>query len=259
MFRLVTFNILNGGQAPPDRRERIAALLRGLRADLVFLQECVDWTPEQLSVLAAELGMDYSFLTESNPRGSGIRYNLGALSRRPFRRSLSHTPSILAHACQEVAIEGIAATFHNLHLVARSEEERVAEIDWFLSQPRQGVLAGDLNSLSPEDPYSDDFAQALLESGVEKYSVPLRFGVFEQLFEAGWLGLPPVENGRQDGYHWVTRWRTESTPPIPTRTDYILTTPEIRPAVIKLWNVDLKHKESDHNPVVADFEWERLI
>lgn len=258
MFRLVTFNILNGAHTPPERLDSIVSLLDGLRADLIFLQECVDWNEDQVERLASQLEMGHSYLTQSNPRGSGLRYNLVALSRRAFSRTLSHTPSVLAHACQEIALVEVPATFHNLHLIARAESERVAEIDWFLDGPRQGILAGDLNCLSPLDPYNPELAQALVKSGVEKYGNPIEFAVFERLTAEGWRGKPPVENGREDGYHWVTRWRTEVSPPLPTRTDYVLATPETRPALLKVWNVDLKHRESDHNPVVADFDWDLM-
>lgn len=258
MFRLVTFNILNGGHTPPERLDHIVSLLDGLRADLIFLQECVDWEQSQVDSLATRLEMAHSFLTHSNPRGSGLRYNLVALSRRAFSRSVSHTPNVLAHACQEIELVDVPVTFHHLHLIARAESERVAEIDWFLGQPRRGILAGDLNCLCPQDPYEPQLARALVKSGVEKYGNPIEFDVFERLMQGDWRGKPPAENGRRDGYHWVTRWRTEVSPPLPTRTDYVLATPDARPALLKVWNVDLKHRESDHNPVVADFDWELL-
>lgn len=254
MFRLVTFNILEGASTPPKRFERIAELLEGLRPDLVFLQECVDWKSERLQELGELVSLNHHYLTQCNPRGSGRRYNLGALSREPIEKAISHTPNLLAHGCQEIRLEHVPLTFFNIHLVARTEEERVSEIRWFLQSPREGVLAGDLNCLSPDDPYTPELAMRLLEAGVKKYGNPPRFDTMELLRENGWHAIRPGNNGR-DGTEWVTRWRTEVTPPLPTRTDYVLTSSAVLPCLSSVWHVDLKHEESDHNPVVADFEW----
>lgn len=255
MFRLVSFNILEGGTTPPIRLRHIAELLAGLRPDLILLQECVDWKPLQLQELGHTLAMEHSFLTTCNPRGSGRRYNLGALSRRNFDKALSHTPSQLAHGCQEIRLEQVPFTIFNIHLVARGEKERVKEISWFLDSPREGVLAGDLNCLSPDDPYPPEIAAQLLEAGVKKYGDPLCFDTMNLLRDHNWHTVATGGHGHEDGTHWVTRWRTESSPPLPTRTDYVLASSTIFPCLKSVWHVDLKRGESDHNPVVADFEW----
>jgi exodeoxyribonuclease III len=218
----------------------------------VFLQECVDWKEKQLSCLAEELGLQHFHLTQCNPRGSGKRYNLATLSRSPFQQTLSHTPADLAHGLQEVKLAEFPWPFFNTHLVARGESDRLKEIRWFLDLDKQGLLAGDLNSLSSRDPYPSDTAEKLLRAGVNKYGERLAHDVLKELEKHGWQAPLPSPNGRQDGCHWATRWRLEPNPPLPTRTDYILGRNEVAQRIRKLWVVDLKNQESDHNPVVAD-------
>jgi exodeoxyribonuclease III len=246
-MRIVSFNLLNGAYNPPDRLGRITELLGSLEPDVCLLQECVDWSSAQLKLLGRSIGLKHGYLTQCNARGSGNRYSLGAISRNPFTLAESHTPDILAHGLQELQIEGFPHTIFHTHLVASSEDRRLEEIDWFLGQDRKGVLAGDLNSLCPNDPYPSDFAERLAASGIQKYGRPPRHEVMTKLAEAGWSA--PAPEGE-----WVTRWREESKPPLPTRTDYILAKNPVRDALKSVSVVPLKNEESDHSPVVAVFE-----
>jgi endonuclease/exonuclease/phosphatase family metal-dependent hydrolase len=245
-MKIISFNLLNGAFHPGDRLAKITDLLRALEPDVCFLQECVDWPTAQLKLLGRSIGLKHGYLTECNPRGSKRRYNLGALSRKPFTQTQSHTPDLLAHGFQELKIEGCSHTIFHTHLVANSEEERLAELEWFLGEERSGILVGDLNSLSPTDPYPDDFAERLADSGVEKYGNPPSHAVMTGFHDAGW-SAPNIEG------EWVSRWRNELDPPLPTRTDYILAKGAAREALQTISVVPLENEESDHFPVVAHF------
>lgn len=245
-MKIVTFNLLNGAYSPPGRMALITDLLQSLEPDVCLLQECVDWSTAQLKILGRSIGLKHGYLTQANERGKGRRYNLGALSRTPFTQTESHLPELLAHGFQELKIEGFSHTIFHAHLIAHSEENRLKEIDWFLEQERSGVLVGDLNSLCPDDPYPGDFAARLATSGVDKYGHPPSFEVMTKLGTAGWSA--PAPEGE-----WVSRWRHETDPAIPTRTDYILAKGPAREALDSISVVPLENKESDHCPVVATF------
>lgn len=247
-MKIISFNLLNGAYNPSDRLTRITELLKPLEADVCLLQECTDWSQAQLKLFGRSIGLNHGFLTQSNARGSGKRYNLGALSRKPFVLKESHTPELLAHAFQELKIEDFPHSIFHGHLVANSEEARIKEIEWFLGEEREGILAGDLNSLCPNDPYPPDFAERMAAAKVEKYGHPPQHEVMSKLSEAGWSAPTPAED------NWVTRWRTEAEPPLPTRTDYILAKGKARESLTEIRVVRLENDESDHNPVLAQFQ-----
>lgn len=249
-MKLVSFNLLEGAFHPQDRLQRVIELIRAQDPDVCLLQECRDWSLANLKLMGRSLGMNHCHLTQCNPRSSKKRYNLGALSKKPFTGNKSHTPETLAHGCQELLVEDCPFRIFNIHLVARGEEERMEEMQWFFEEERTGILAGDLNSLSSDDPYPADFASRLEQAGVDKYGHPPTFEVMKLLKDAGWTAPSP----KGDGESWVTRWRKECDPPLPTRTDYILAKGPARDALREIEVIALQNEESDHNPVVAHFD-----
>lgn len=245
-LRVVSFNLLFGAYEPPDRWDRILRLLWSLKPDLLLLQECMDWDQVRLERLGEELGLPHSFLTQTNPRGSGKRYCLGALSRDHMRGE-SLVPPCLAHGLQRVQIDGWDFPFFNLHLVAGAEAERMNELEYVLSQISDGgVLMGDLNSLSPRDPYQPGSAENLWSAGCHKYGVPFSFHVMETLFQDGWCEPERL------GSEWVTRWRTETKPATPTRTDYALVKGDARSRARHFQVHPLTQAESDHCPLILE-------
>ena len=250
-MKLLSFNLLEGAFHPQDRLQRVIELVRTLDPDVCLLQECRDWSLANLKLMGRSLGMTHCHLTQSNPRSSKKRYNLGALSKKPFTGAKSHTPDTLAHGCQELLVEGCPFRIFNIHLVARGEEDRMKEMQWFFEEEKTGILAGDLNSLSPDDPYPDDFASRLKAAEIDKYGHPPNFDVMGLLATAGWTA--PAPQGGDTS--WVTRWRREVEPPIPTRTDYVLAHGPARDALKGIEVIPLENEESDHFPVVAHFDF----
>ncbi|MFA7482671.1 MAG: endonuclease/exonuclease/phosphatase family protein, partial [Vulcanimicrobiota bacterium] len=216
-MKLLSFNVLNGAFHPADRLQKVIQVIQSIDPDVCLLQECTDWSLAQLKLLSRSLGMKHCHIVQCNPRSNKKCYNLSALSKTPFLEGKAHTPEIMAHGCQELQLEGCPFPIFNIHLIAGSEEGRLQELEWFLGEERTGILAGDLNALSSDDPYPSDFASRLQEAGVDKYGHPPKFEVYKRLKEAGWSTPTP-----SDDQSWVTRWRNELDPPLPTRTDYIM-------------------------------------
>ena len=254
-MRILTFNILFGAYSPAGRLEAIARLLKKAKPTVVLLQECMDWNEERLEELAKLTAMRHFHLGRSNPRGSGKRYHLGVMSRLPLENVKSHGQSVLAHSCLEVSVGDV--TLLNLHLNAGSEDVRSREIEHLIQaafppervRSERLILGGDLNALSRHDPYPDGLGDVLEDVGVTKYGNPISHQVMDSLEETGW------KDPLQGEDNWATRYRSESAPPIPTRTDYLLVSPPLEPNVENCEVLPLPNQESDHHPVMLELRF----
>lgn len=269
--RLMTQNVLFGGQ---DRFDALCAVLAAARPDVLCLQECVGWDDGQrLRTLARTLAIPederHMALSHSNPRGSGMRYHVALLSRPPIRQVRAHQQGF-AHSLLEASIslsgdsddpQAPALTLFGAHLCAADEDLRLAEVEVLLShvQPallRQAplVLLGDLNALSPEDPYPDDLGLRFSRLGIRKYGPTPRYDVMRRLLSTGLHDPLPR---RKPGTPWVTAVRGYR-PPAPvtdevvdTRTDYVLLGPHAAP-LLRDCGVIHVGTASDHHGVYAD-------
>jgi exodeoxyribonuclease-3 len=263
MLKVMTFNVLFGGQ---DRFEAILELLGRVRPDLLVLQECLGWQgSDRLREVAATLGLPadeaHVHLGIARPRGSGNRYHVAIASQRPLRAVQIHNdPRQIGHCLVQCQLDaGGPLTVFGTHYDAHEEDLRLVEARYLcaLLEPetfREGLylLAGDLNSLSPRDPYPPDFAERLLVSETDKYGHPPRFSVMDRLESFGWVDTlyhqgPPSQ--------WVTARRNRGGVAIDYRTDYILASPRMAERLVHAEVVDVG-EASDHQAVVATFREE---
>ena len=105
-MRVVTLNTLFGGE---DRLEAIAALLTAASPDVLVMQECLGWEDgTRLARVAEAISAPHSYLGEARPRGSGKRYHVAVVSRRPMRIVRIHNdPAQLGHCLVEAEIDGV--------------------------------------------------------------------------------------------------------------------------------------------------------
>ena len=264
----MTQNILLGGE------ERFAALcevLSAARPDVLVLQECNGWEDSgRLRELAQVLHIpddeQHLFLSHSNARGSGMRYHLALLSRIPFSSARVHKEGV-AHSIFEARLPGSEPgkerVLFGAHLIAANEDARLAETDVLLSlvepclaRGEEVILAGDLNSLSPADPYPEDLDERFARLGIVKYGRPARFEVMPRVFATG---LVDVLDRRGDGAPWVTAVRgrrdggIDDGERVDTRTDYVLLSPSLAPRLRGCGVVNVGDA-SDHHGVYADLE-----
>lgn len=270
-MRVVTQNVLLGGE------QRFAALCHVLHAaqpDLLLLQECLGWEDGvRLAALARSLGIPaddrHCFLSHSNPRGSGKRYHLALLSRLPILTARAHTQG-LAHSLLDATVAlptadsaTPRATLRILgaHLVSSDEDARLAEAEILHSLVSAGLargedllLAGDLNSLSPHDPYPADLGERCARLGITKYGHPARFDVLRRLLSTG---LIDAHVRRVEGTLWASavRGRRDGGPDsgerVMTRTDYVLLSPSLAQRLLGGGVIDVD-QASDHLAVFAD-------
>ena len=145
-FRLLTYNIRNGGVGRVDPLARIIA---ACHPDLVLLQEATN--PAIVEQLAARTAM-----TEWR---AFPRQSLGYLSRAPVVDASWHQPRFSHHAFVEVVPAGAPLRFFGVHLsavhAAWTERRRLYELRALLrsiigkQQDGLHVLAGDFNTLAP--------------------------------------------------------------------------------------------------------------
>lgn len=156
-IRVVTWNVLRGGEGAGGRLDAAIATLAAARPDVVALQECHGWDAARSRVLrrvARELAMT-PWLT---PARSGA--HLVVLSRIPATlASRDADDGTFKHGFQHLALApapGLTWHFVNTHLDPRSEEVRLAEAIAIARTTRtlqSGLcsVTGDMNSLCPGD------------------------------------------------------------------------------------------------------------
>ena len=112
-----------------------------------------------------------------------------------------------------------------------------------------GLLLGDLNALSPRDPYPPDLADQLRRGGIDKYGHPLRHDMINALEAAGWIDALHASG---PGLRWVTAPRFRGGVRFDSRTDYAFVSPALRDRIVSTEIIDIEMPAvSDHAPVVV--------
>lgn len=256
-MRVMTWNVLFGGG---DRFEKILDLVSRTSPDLLVLQEALGWEDRvRLGRIASALGLPddprHALLGEARPRGSGKRYHLAVVSRRPIQSVRLHNdPAFIGHCLAEVEIGGVtlfAAHFDSHHENLRFVEARYlrSRIDPQRFAKDRFLLAGDLNSLSRRDPYPADLEMLLSAAGTDKYGHPPRFDVVEELEAAGWIDLLHFRGAPAQ---WITAKRNRGGVHIDYRTDYLFGSPSLADGLESV-SILPAGDASDHDAVVATF------
>jgi endonuclease/exonuclease/phosphatase family metal-dependent hydrolase len=161
-LRVLTYNIHHGeGTDGKLDLDRIAAIIRNARPDIVALQECDENTArtgqvDQPQVLADKTGMHMAF--GANIAFQGGRYGNAVLSRFPIARSQNHLLPSLKDGEQRGALEieldceGRKLILIATHLDSRRDDQERLQSAEFINRRFTGeehppaILAGDLNA-----------------------------------------------------------------------------------------------------------------
>jgi exodeoxyribonuclease-3 len=241
-LRLLTYNIQRGGV---DRVDRIARVINACQPDIVLLQEASDL--EIIRDLASRTGMVGS--------GSFARQSLGYLSREPVDVSW-HRPRVSRHAFIELATRDGETRVFGVHLSAVhsswTEWRRVHELRALLESIERHqhgfhVLAGDFNTLAPNEPLQVSRLPLRLRSLVWLGGGRIRWRTIQTVLDAGYT----------DAYRQVhpdaTGWTMPTWDPH-VRLDYVFVPHEFADRIL---SCDVVVSEdaagaSDHFPVVAE-------
>jgi exodeoxyribonuclease-3 len=261
----MSFNILFGG-GDEQRFARVLEVVRRHAPDLLVMQECMEWRDgdERVRAVADAVGVPFSpehvAFGAARPRDSGRRYHVVTWSHPRILGTRTHAdPAVQAHALLEVDVEVGSETLRcfGTHLDAHDEDTRLGEARYLrqllgpvriAAEPL--LLIGDLNSLSPRDPYPEDLGERLRSAGVTKYGDPPRRDVVAELEDQGWVdtlyaGEPPQG--------WITAPRDRGGVHIDYRTDYVLASPPMAARLEGTGIHPLSEGESDHFPIWARF------
>jgi len=243
MFRLLTYNILQGGRG---RSQAIAAVISSCAPDLVMVQEATD--PATLERIAEASGMAEWRCYR--------RQSLGFLSRRPVVSSKWTRPRLSKHAFIEVVPAGEDLRVFGVHLsavhAAWTERRRVMELRSLLravQEHQQGfhVLAGDFNTVAPDEPLDVMALPFRLRSLVWLSGGRIRWRTIQTVLDAGYVDGYRLMNGDAPG------------PTLPTsnpyvRLDYVFVPRGFarRVAACAVVRHEDAVRASDHFPLVVD-------
>jgi endonuclease/exonuclease/phosphatase family metal-dependent hydrolase len=204
------------------------------------------------------------WLSHSNARSSSERlYDLAFFSVFPLESQIYIDTATIWHSLIHVIIN----THSPLHVIAahfspRSEDWRLKEVPRINDLLRKHghepmILLGDLNSLSPHDPYPQTLQVQLHAHNITKFGNHPRFDVITALEQAGWYdALHQTIRSAQDAtkLHITVREEAEDTDHLNLRLDYVMVNEMVLPRVKRVIIEDTPQirDASDHFPVVAE-------
>ncbi|MFH1235405.1 MAG: endonuclease/exonuclease/phosphatase family protein [Parcubacteria group bacterium] len=262
MAIVMTYNVYRGGE---DRFESIKEVIASVRPDILAIQEACEWESSgRFHAVGRLLGIPEGSMkiSHSNSRSSSGRiYDIALYSRYPISDfQVMNDPENIWHSLLFATLAA-PKPFHVLvaHLSPKTEDWRLREvprISGLLTQHSSEpmLLMGDLNSLSPADPYPPSLLQQLQEYGISKFGGDaLRFDVITALQRAGWIDTMRIP-GVGQGFHITVSEQSEDKDHLDLRLDYIFANKILAAEMTDVRvasNVSIK-KASDHSPVVAE-------
>ena len=263
-LRILTYNVWYGFTRVPERKSVWLNWMKDQHADIVFLQELNEYSPEKLKNDAAFWGHAYSVLLKQDGFPTGVT------SRHPIE-DVQRMIEGFHHGLIRIRIDDIY--FYNIHLHPSNCEFRNKEINLILDNVKtlplnsKVVLAGDFNSFSPQDSshYSDGLTAFFAQRDIDYEEHNLNRGSLDYSTLA-WL----IENRftdteytmRDDTYTFTGSFPTSLEKPGDDgprrRLDYIFVSRNLVPRIhsASIISNDTTLFLSDHLPVIADFNIE---
>lgn len=251
----MTYNILDGGD---DRIGIISEIINQAAPDYLTINEANGFeagNQQRLRYLSEQTGLPYYHLSLSGSQA----YHVAVLSKYPFKVVEELKPLIRAGIATVVNAESGEMSIVGAHLAPYTEELRIPEIELIVKHQAKynhRILMGDMNSLSPQDGYSEKIIDNFNETQLNKFTSDskLRFNVVQKLLDSGYVDCGVLLGA-------------EKTPTAPTasneddshanmRLDYIFVSEALRENV-KTYQVvknDYAEQASDHYPVIVELE-----
>jgi exodeoxyribonuclease-3 len=181
--RLLTYNIKNGGVG---REPFLVATIAACTPDIVLFQEAI--RADVIERIAQATGMAQWATFK--------RQSLGFMSRTPVDHYEWHRPRFSRYAFLEVVVLGGAVRFFGVHLsalhAAWTERRRVFEVRALLKgiarhQDGFHVLAGDFNTLAPNEPLDIRRLPARLRPFIWMSGGRIRWRTIQEVLDAGYV------------------------------------------------------------------------
>lgn len=252
-FRLLTYNILNGGRGREAQlRETIAAI----RPDIAVLTEV--GSPSSFATIADVIGEHR--LVGSNPFS---RNRTAVVSRFPFVEARRHGPWWAPRKYVDVVVrphDGPALNVHGVHLMSQviwpAELWRRRQVRSMLPHLRERawlpqIVAGDFNAIARNDQVLRSAAPWWVKvQRMSQGGLVLRLAL-KPLMQAGYVDTFRTKRPSDPGYT-VTSARPSG------RLDYIFASADLQESLCDAGVgavTDDGRQPSDHLPVWVDVEW----
>jgi exodeoxyribonuclease-3 len=253
-LRVMSYNIWDGGN---DRLENIISVVNEIRPDILVLNEANGFTDknnEKLTYLSKKTDLRHYYIEVC---GDGWGYHVAVLSKKPIVSVRAIKPVLRAIILTKIPVkkdQNICLV--GLHLSPFTEPDRVEEVRKLLPEiagEKSVIVAGDFNSLSPQDDYDDELVSTLPKEAVNKFTVngKFRYDVLRLLSEHGLL--EPVHNGANAQ---TVPTKVGKTDHFACRLDHILISKDLA-AKVQNYNTvinSLTDGASDHYPVYMDIK-----
>ena len=164
-MKIMTYNILNGGiDDKGSRIEYIINVINKEKPDFLAIQEANNFDKnnnELLKRISDETNLPYYILSPGALCDNKKRYHVVSLSRHPVREEhMFFSDAAVQSAALSVVIDSPLGELSicNVHLNARSENERLKEIKSILkfqSKYKNHIILGDFNAIFRTNKYSD--------------------------------------------------------------------------------------------------------
>ena len=270
VFRVISYNVLDGFTTHPGRRAKVAHWLADQQADVAALEELNEYTEERLIEEARGWGHRHAVLLKREG------YPTGLTSRTPIT-NVERVVEGYHHGVLHTRTAGI--DFLVVHLsphefrVRKTESEQIAEwVCRLTSRGREVVVLGDFNSLSPSDrPHYEASGMLAFHRGRPESQESLNlndgmpdFSVHQNLLDASLVDVVAkhTDPGRGRISCATPLIRKQSTADISwerglRRIDFIMASPGLaaRSTRGRIVNDSSMDMLSDHYPVVVEFDW----
>jgi exodeoxyribonuclease-3 len=252
-MKLMTYNILNGGEAGIDL---VIDVVKQHAPDYLTINEANTFTANGHAILkkiANEANFPYYELALSGE----YDYHVAALSKYPFKKVQKLTPLMRACIIALVETELGDISIASLHLTPYTEDLRHPEIDLITNYQKQyknTILMGDMNSLSKYDNYDENMIKNFNEMQLKKFTTDerLRLDAIEKILSVGYFdsAYELKKNEEYTAPTAINEYGAHSN----MRLDYIFLSQSLLPHLKSYEVVKDEHTEkaSDHYPVCIE-------
>jgi|SRR3989344_1684955 len=192
-LKIVSYNIAEGGE---NRLNYIIDAIKQMNPDICGILEAVEWQNQKDDIERTFNNTGYNIFHIAI---ANSKYNIAILSKIPV--SIESIKEGFRHVVLKATIEGGA--FNGLdmffvHFSPKLEENRLDELKVLLqkmNKSQKTIIMGDINSLSPHDPYDrKSLIRTLQQKNIDKFGADeLRFDVINEIekegFKDAWIHL----------------------------------------------------------------------
>ncbi len=253
-MKIMTYNILEGGiDSNGSRLEHIIDIINKEKPDFVAIQEASNFNTnenELLKRVSSETKLPYYALSQGSIEDEQKQIYVASLSRYQLQGEYLFPDSMFQCAPLSVVIDSPLGKLSicNIHLHARSEDERVRESKVILSHQskyNKYIILGDFNSLSRLDNCGDLSAYEFTYYDLTRYEAT-------DLYNLNHIDAVAHLNVTDRSTH-PTIGVKHKISKTPIRVDYVFLTLSLTTHIkdAKIIKTQTTDKASDHYPIVV--------